>query len=860
MFVSTALLAKNYFVAPNGLDSNAGTLGAPFKTIQKAADVMIAGDKCYLRKGTYREKVSVKVSNVVFEAYNNEFVVVSGADVISAWTRYSGEIYKARLSNVESEFTQVFFKGKHQHIARYPDKNNDDMFSIEDGYAPLEVKTGGKVVFDTAPNGGTNYWKGGYFRAISGKTWVNPTGKIKGSTGKDLTCDMITKSWIDGYDKCVGRGVGYILHLNALSKAGEWYYQDNTLYFWKPGGGKPSDTEVEAQKREQAFFISEKNNITLKNIHIKAASIALKNSNNCVIDGCSFHYPKGWFTRPDYSASYTELGGVYVKGNNNIFRNCYFDGGWGSHLSYESGDNNEVSNCFFENNGWMGMFTSSIYNGSSNLDVNHSSFASTGRFHIRTHNATDIKHCDFYDCMKMGQDAGSIEITNGGNWGVPVDMKGSEIAYNKFHDMNTLHSYNDKKNFVVAFYLEGAENYTVHHNLIYNIQTDEKQGSFVYLGPRKSKIKKCYYYNNTVWNVDKLVNVWNRDNKGEISSSEFVNNILDSRAEIDWGNPSLESGVSFIKNQLISNPNNIFVNASQANFSLKNGSAAIDFGKNINGITDNYKGVAPDAGCFEKGNSNWTCGSSLQRPQFPDDDGSFSDDATVIEEIEFVNLASSFVQNRELTVRVAHTTSEKRDIVVILTSPNGTWLGNKKISAEAGANETDLTIAFDDQLELGNNYKLEAMIRLSGGAYTDNILVKTAFIDINSERANSLSSKQNSFVYPTILNEGESDFVSDSDETKTSLSLDSSTGVSLMDQNVRVSPNPFVNSFKINFGGADVNFIKLYDTKGQLVYSQPVQSNTSDIEVFVENNCAPGLYLLQVGNNKSVQTVKLLKK
>jgi hypothetical protein len=45
--------AADYYVATTGSDSNAGTLAAPFATLQKGADVAVAGDTVYIRGGKY---------------------------------------------------------------------------------------------------------------------------------------------------------------------------------------------------------------------------------------------------------------------------------------------------------------------------------------------------------------------------------------------------------------------------------------------------------------------------------------------------------------------------------------------------------------------------------------------------------------------------------------------------------------------------------------------------------------------------------------------------------------------------------------------------------------------------------------
>jgi hypothetical protein len=53
MFAAQSAEAAEYFVAPNGSDSNPGTIAAPFATIQKGNDVAAAGDTVWLRAGTY---------------------------------------------------------------------------------------------------------------------------------------------------------------------------------------------------------------------------------------------------------------------------------------------------------------------------------------------------------------------------------------------------------------------------------------------------------------------------------------------------------------------------------------------------------------------------------------------------------------------------------------------------------------------------------------------------------------------------------------------------------------------------------------------------------------------------------------
>ena len=50
-------MRKIYYVSKQGSDQNIGTKQNPFATIQKAAEIAVAGDKVIVHKGEYREWV-----------------------------------------------------------------------------------------------------------------------------------------------------------------------------------------------------------------------------------------------------------------------------------------------------------------------------------------------------------------------------------------------------------------------------------------------------------------------------------------------------------------------------------------------------------------------------------------------------------------------------------------------------------------------------------------------------------------------------------------------------------------------------------------------------------------------------------
>jgi hypothetical protein len=76
-----------YYVAPNGDDANAGTISQPWRTIQHAADTMVAGDTVLIRSGVYNEQIrTVSDGNaadgyITFSAYPDETPVIDGTGV-----------------------------------------------------------------------------------------------------------------------------------------------------------------------------------------------------------------------------------------------------------------------------------------------------------------------------------------------------------------------------------------------------------------------------------------------------------------------------------------------------------------------------------------------------------------------------------------------------------------------------------------------------------------------------------------------------------------------------------------------------------------------------------------------------------
>ena len=56
---AATVFAAEFYVSTAGLDTNPGTLAQPWRTVQKAANTVVAGDVVHIRAGTYAERVTL---------------------------------------------------------------------------------------------------------------------------------------------------------------------------------------------------------------------------------------------------------------------------------------------------------------------------------------------------------------------------------------------------------------------------------------------------------------------------------------------------------------------------------------------------------------------------------------------------------------------------------------------------------------------------------------------------------------------------------------------------------------------------------------------------------------------------------
>jgi len=660
-------------------------------SLAQAISLAQSGDSIWVHEGIYREQLTVSKNNLFLGNYQGAYVLLTGAEKVDNWVPATGMTSGTLQANVaslgiEMPYSQLFVDGNAQMLARHPNNTTGHMMMPLDEHSGYSLLTSVEKDQGENANGYATFeaplpnvdLSGGIFRGLTGKMRNYVFGNITASTSQTVTFNALNNGqWKNApsiSDTKHKAGWGFVMHKNLIDVPGEWFLDNNTLYYLPPSSAPIGNLRLEIQVREKVLTLNNAQNLTFSGINFIAGNVEILNSQSVEFEGCSWRYLQPFWVPNNYGDNQSEETGILIEtSSNTAFKNCYLGHSWGNAFAILSGNNHLFENCVIEDIAWIGIFASAIYSRTGPITVRNCTFGDAGRFHLRlrSNDKIEVYDSDFYGAMMMGEDAGPIEATSTGSL-YPLDLKQSVFAYNKVHDCHGIPVFDGgyNKQFVVAFYMEDSDNYTAHHNLVYNIRANtytgphnmEKAGAFLYLGPRYNYMSRpVNYYNNTVWDYDKCINIWHieADNwedlgmpepGGGMEDGHFVNNIFQegtsfkmnwtkqiltpTGGRVDWVSvanpPKIETTdwqafVTHCQNQgyffnasntsvlPFADQNQNFTNVSQGDFNLLSTSPAKNTGAEIPGITSSTN---PDRGALEGGNRVLNAGASLQTPDF----------------------------------------------------------------------------------------------------------------------------------------------------------------------------------------------------------------------------------------------------
>ena len=622
-----------YYVSTSGSDSNSGTsTSAPFQTIQKCASVAVAGDSCLIMAGTYHETVTPTNSGtssapITFAPYNGASVTIDGANAVTGWTQYSGDIYSAAvtlpvsnesiLSTTGLEANQVFINRSMLPEVHWPVAPGADPSHPATSVADSTSST--SVIGDAnMPN---INWTGATVHWYTGNAWSDEAGVV--TSYSDTTEPTITFGR-DNPGGAAGSGAHYYLTggddgLAALTSPGQWWYDWNNdkLYVYMPQGDSPANYTVEARQRENGFNLSGLSHIDVTGLNLFASTIVTSStSSNDTLDNITAQYLNQFlntYDDPNEStnacriycthASYT---GILLQGSNETLEN--------STIAYTAGNGvlirgtgMTVTNNLIHDTDTSGTYNAAIkwlaYNTSDvdSFTISSNTIYNTGRDGIDstlttpTDTASRIDYNNVYDFGLQTADLGGIYTVNLSN-----DGNGTRIDHNWVHDAKTVIS----ANYAAGVYIDDSANgYTVDHNVVWNVGT----GITINGSGGNDSSDNNLIYNNTIGPVP-----WNSIGGLATTTTGTVieNNILgygSTAADTSGQHATMTDNLA-----VTTQPDTLFADPSDGNFHLlSTATAAIDKGQVISGITDGYVGSAPDLGAYEYGGTDWSPGCSL---------------------------------------------------------------------------------------------------------------------------------------------------------------------------------------------------------------------------------------------------------
>lgn len=705
--------STTYYVSPMGDNANVGNEVTPFNTIQKAADIMLAGDICRIHAGTYSETVIPAGSGavglpIVFEAYGDGDVIVDGADVLVGWTQFSGNIYRAPMNWDLTVQNQVFVNNAMAHLARWPNLVNaiDPFFSLNNYATPDKTGSAKDIIVDSdLPDKPTDFWKNAVLWADFGYKWSSFGTKITGSTGKTLNYSGGDGQHRPGFPTGTFLSTDKDLYflagkLELLDADNEWYYDpiNKFLYIQVPGGGNPGSS-VKAKKRQYAFDLNNKSYITVKGLKVFGSTIRMQNAGYCSLDGIDARYichHSGDGVAPYAGGSAFGSGGlgIYISGNNNTIKNCIIKYSAGSGIVV-NGDNHTVDNNDIQYTNYFANYTEAvkISSGTNNRITRNKIWNS----------ASALISCD--RGLTASNDDNALILYNDCGFGDRliddrggINGNGYEVAYNWIHDLGVGLAVGS----CGAIYSDNATDFaTYHHNVIWN-QANDYMARINDTGDGNDGI---FIYNNTGYNIGK---------------SEPV---------------SREDNTIIAKNNFVNKPSSNFVNVALNDFRLTPSATAINQGEAVTGITAGYSDSKPDLGAYEYGGSeavsNWKAGLGVTM-YYNGEGGS----------VTAVNIQP---QKEVLTI------GDKRQLGAYTTPINTT---NENVSWTS-SNPAIATVSTTGLLTAIGTGESIIMVTTADGGLTGTCAIKVCSQNVALGKSVTASSQKEGTVYsPTALTDG----------------------------------------------------------------------------------------------------------
>ena len=600
-FLLSFLLSNEYYVATYGDSTNVGSFNYPFSSIQQAANVMNAGDICYIRQGVYHENIKLESkdgssgSPIVFSAYNDERVVLDGTVPInSTWSIFNGNIW---VAEIDYNIWQLFVDYQEMVMARWPNAFFEDgsIWDKESNWAhgtiDLDENAYENGMMIDNPHGEISLENIGF--NVEGATAILNVGSFKTYTREILNHNGNT-FYYEPVDLWKTKHHDYFLEnkIEFLDSPGEWFYDvDSSLvYFWAPDNANPNNLNIRGKVQSYAFEIIDSDYIEIRDLEFFGTTFKFENSDYSIIDHCNLVYPSCYKRMLGVVDTQPEMS-IFTSSSNCKVINSAFRFIDGSALEMYSGSNT-IENCYFYHIDYTatdlnGLMTTIQMGGSNNIFRRNTMHRMGASATLNPGNSAIIELNDMSDSGHMQSDGALVQCMVG-------QQPDVQIRYNWLHDT---------EKFGARFDGEG-DGYGghMHHNVIWNVQ-----GGIMVKGYNHN------IYNNTSFDNgsknDIIVMIDQGGNEGTITINNASNKIAGHRTGTyqDYPVPGIyeNNWNGYETNQDIKD---LLQDAENLDFTPIEGSILIDSGFDHENLDLNYIGGAPDLGAYEYGGEYWIPG------------------------------------------------------------------------------------------------------------------------------------------------------------------------------------------------------------------------------------------------------------
>lgn len=590
---AVTLDAANYYVSKSGNDSNDGSVSAPFLTLQKAAETLVAGDTCYIREGVYEETLQPTNSGtseapITFTAFPGEDVVITAMQALDGWSLDADSVYKATVGWDLGQKNFVMYNGVACEIARWPNNVDGDIWTLDSlrntGGSGEDVIQDAYIEYsDGIPD--HDWSEGGsvfFYGDRPGSGWLTWRAFITSSTPTRVTFELdMDPAWIRTAHPPSDGGEFFLEGTRAaVDYDNEWYFdsESSTLYLQIPGGGMPGDGEVSMRKRELTVDLRGRSYVHIKNITVRGGEIQINGDYNRLLRVTSYY---GNFTRgvvTDFRANSTS---VFIQGRGNLIDRCDIGFGSGSGV-WDQGFETQILNNYVHDFNFLGLYDAVLMtrDGQGSSKVIGNTFARGGRDAVQMLGTGHEFAYNDVSYSNLIADDCALFYTLGG-------PRNIEIHHNWFHDAYS----HDSKEKAAGIYLDNdSEGFDVHHNVVWNTEW-----SSIQINWNGTDIN---IYNNTLWNGSRVMGAWHRSGTA-FSNVKVYNNLSDD----DSWEPQSDK-----QNNITISSGGPFVDLAGGDFRLLAASEPIDAGRVVDGYTEGFIGAAPDVGAYEFGGDAWVAG------------------------------------------------------------------------------------------------------------------------------------------------------------------------------------------------------------------------------------------------------------